>query len=197
MACDHLILHLQAQLICVDKGPCAPRFDSWLRKSDGDQHGRQVAPQIVLTVGTDAVLALFQSCRFLAYSCRSLAVCTRTLADFSGTLCPRAEWSPQSESANNSGRRSRFGGRWNPGSVGPQDCCPCSNAGTTCNGDTRSPTLSTAGRTAAGCGHRHGGGVAAAPGHHDRRRIAAQPMVDALYAMAMLRACVFSIAGCG
>ena len=106
-------------------------------------------------------------------------VCTRTLAGFSGTLCPRAEWSQQSESANNSERRSRFRSRWNPGSVGPQDCCPCSNAGTTCNGDTRSHALSTAGRTAAASGHRHGS--AAAPGHHDRRRIAVQPIVDALY----------------
>ena len=66
---------------------------------------------MVLTVGTDAVLAPLQ---FLTYSCRSLAVCTRRLADFSGTLCPRAEWSSRSESANNSERRSRFGRRWNP-----------------------------------------------------------------------------------
>ena len=104
--------------------PNGPRFKFLL----GVDQAKQLA--------TGAVLARSQSCRFLASSCRSLAVCTRTLAGFRGTLCPRAEWSQQSESANHSERRSRFRSRWNPGSVGLQDRRPGSNAGTTCNRDT-------------------------------------------------------------
>jgi hypothetical protein len=104
-------------------------------------------------LATGAVLARSQSCRFLASSCRSLAVCTRTLAGFRGTLCPRAEWSQQSESANHSERRSRFRSRWNPGSVGLQDCRPGSNAGTTCNRDIG---LTFARGTASGSGHSTG-----------------------------------------